>query len=52
MYGFQKPNSSRGCSVYFGYELVRKFLEKNKITLLIRAHEAQANGYKMHKWNG
>lgn len=52
LYGFQKPNSSRGCSYYFGYELANKFLNKNKITLIIRAHEAQAEGYKMHKWAG
>lgn len=38
MYGFTKPNGSRGCSYYFGYELARRFLEKNKITLIIRAH--------------
>ena len=52
LHGFVKPNKSRGCSYYFGYELTKKFLEKNKITLIIRAHEAQATGFKMHKWAG
>jgi serine/threonine-protein phosphatase 2B catalytic subunit len=52
MYGLTKPNASRGCSYFFGYELANKFLAKNNISLIIRAHEAQANGYKMHKWAG
>lgn len=31
---------------------VNKFLESNNLLSVIRAHEAQVEGYKMHKWNG
>jgi serine/threonine-protein phosphatase 2B catalytic subunit len=27
------------------------FLDENKLISIIRAHEAQIEGYKMHKWN-
>ena len=27
-------------------------MDKNGLLSLIRAHEAQIEGYKMHKWNG
>lgn len=50
--GIVKPNETRGCSYFFGVELSRSFLEKNKLISLIRAHEAQAEGFKMHKWSG
>ena len=52
MYGFVKYNSSRGCSYYFGYELAKRFLQKNNLKMIIRAHQAQQNGYKMHNWAG
>ncbi len=29
-----------------------QFLQKNKLLSILRAHEAQFDGYKMHKWNG
>ena len=29
-----------------------KFLEKNNLLTIIRAHEAQVEGFKMHKWGG
>ena len=29
-----------------------KFLKSNGLSSIIRAHEAQLEGYKMHKWNG
>lgn len=47
-----KPNTARGCSYYFGVELTKHFYERNKIISVIRAHEAQADGFKMHKWFG
>jgi serine/threonine-protein phosphatase 2B catalytic subunit len=47
-----KHNEVRGCSYFFGYELVKLFFEKNKIISIIRAHEAQAEGFKMYKWSG
>lgn len=31
---------------------VNKFLEDNQLLSIIRGHEAQLEGYKMHKWNG
>lgn len=37
-----KTNTARGCSYFFGYELAKNFLVKNKIISIIRAHEAQA----------
>lgn len=31
---------------------VNNFLRRNKLLSVIRAHEAQLDGYKMHRWNG
>ena len=45
-----KANDVRGCSYFFGAELCKEFLQKNKLISLIRAHEAQAEGYKFYKW--
>lgn len=47
-----KPNLIRDCSYYYGSIAVNDFLTKNKLLSIIRAHEAQVDGYKMHKWNG
>ena len=47
-----KANDARGCSYYFGYELAKNFLNKNGLLSVIRAHEAQANGFKMYHWGG
>lgn len=47
-----KANDVRGCSYFFGYELCKQFLKPNKLLSVIRAHEAQANGYKMYHWGG
>lgn len=47
-----KANEVRGCSYFFGYELCKQFLKPNKLLSVIRAHEAQANGYKMYHWGG
>ena len=44
-------NTNRGCSYIFGAKAATPFLEKNEILTLIRAHEAQMDGYKMHNWN-
>lgn len=33
-------------------EAVNKFLDNNQLLSVIRGHEAQLDGYKMHKWNG
>ncbi|SCM23191.1 serine/threonine protein phosphatase 2B catalytic subunit A, putative [Plasmodium chabaudi chabaudi] len=45
------PNDIRGCSYFFGYSAATSFLEKNGLLSIIRAHEAQLEGYKMHQTN-
>ncbi|CEL93926.1 unnamed protein product [Vitrella brassicaformis CCMP3155] len=45
------PNDVRGCSYFFGYEAASGFLDKNGLLSVIRAHEAQLEGYKMHQTN-
>lgn len=44
-------NEVRGCSWFFTYEAATTFLHKNSLLSVIRAHEAQIEGYKMHKTN-
>eukprot|EP00929_Paragymnodinium_shiwhaense_P118865 TRINITY_DN90764_c0_g1_i1.p1 TRINITY_DN90764_c0_g1~~TRINITY_DN90764_c0_g1_i1.p1 ORF type:complete len:585 (-),score=151.86 TRINITY_DN90764_c0_g1_i1:187-1941(-) len=45
------PNEVRGCSYFYSFEGAAKFLQKNSLLSIIRAHEAQLEGYKMHKTN-
>ncbi|ETO04964.1 serine/threonine protein phosphatase [Reticulomyxa filosa] len=40
-------NETRQCSYVFGVDAVVTFLKKNNLTAIIRAHEAQFDGYKM-----
>jgi len=42
-------NTTRGCSYYFTYEAVIKFLERNGLLGVIRGHEAQDAGYVMFR---
>ncbi|GAA5796670.1 Metallo-dependent phosphatase-like protein [Helicostylum pulchrum] len=42
-------NHVRGCSYFYSYRAVCNFLEKNNLLSVIRAHEAQANGYRMYR---
>lgn len=42
-------NQARGCSFYYTYDAVCKFLKKNKLLSVIRGHEAQKEGYRMYK---
>lgn len=44
-------NETRQCSYVYGADAVRQFLDDNKVTSIIRAHEAQVDGYKMHMVN-
>merc|ERR1711977_241319 len=44
-------NDVRGCSFIFSADAAAKFLKKNNLLSIIRAHEAQIEGYKMHKTN-
>ncbi|EGR27320.1 ser thr protein phosphatase family protein, putative [Ichthyophthirius multifiliis] len=59
-----KFNEVRGCSYFYGAQAVKRFLQENNLISLIRAHEAQLEGYKvfylqvkkyilikMHKWD-
>jgi len=48
---FFQYNEVRGCSYLFSYRAVCAFLENNKLLSVIRAHEAQDAGYKMHLKN-
>eukprot|EP01105_Mastigella_eilhardi_P000937 TRINITY_DN1116_c0_g2_i1.p1 TRINITY_DN1116_c0_g2~~TRINITY_DN1116_c0_g2_i1.p1 ORF type:complete len:569 (-),score=175.55 TRINITY_DN1116_c0_g2_i1:42-1556(-) len=41
-------NEVRGCSYVFTYRAACAFLERNKLLSIIRAHEAQDEGYKMY----
>ena len=41
----------RGCSYFYGAKAASDFLDANELLTIIRAHEAQLDGYKMHKWN-
>ena len=43
------PNTTRGCSFFFGHGAVKEFLERNQLLSVLRAHEAQLDGYKMHR---
>ena len=45
------PNEVRGCSYFFSYEAAVEFLDRNGLLSIIRAHEAQIEGYKMHRTN-
>jgi len=44
-------NHVRGCSYFYSFRAVCEFLDRNKLLSLIRAHEAQDTGYKMHRRN-
>jgi len=47
-----RSNDVRGCSYFYGNEAVSKFLDQNNLLSVIRAHEAQLEGFKMHTWAG
>jgi len=48
---FEK-NTARECSIKFGLEPVKELLKKNNYISIIRAHQVQVDGYKMHRWGG
>ena len=45
------PNTTRNCSYIFGAKAARPFLEKNSYLSIVRAHETQLEGFKMHQWD-
>lgn len=42
-------NGVRGCSYFYSYNAVQRFLDRNNLLSIIRAHEAQFEGYQMLK---
>lgn len=46
-----EDNVNRGCSYNFGAKALLPYLSKNNLVSVIRAHEAQLEGFKMYKWN-
>jgi len=42
-------NATRGCSFFYTFEAVTKFLERNSLLTVIRGHEAQDAGYTMYR---
>jgi len=45
---FFTNNAARGCSYYFTYQATCRFLEKNNLLCLVRAHEVQDAGFRMY----
>ncbi|XP_067857083.1 serine/threonine-protein phosphatase 2B catalytic subunit gamma isoform-like isoform X2 [Heptranchias perlo] len=44
-------NTVRGCSYFYSYAAVCRFLQHNNLLSVIRAHEAQDSGYRMYRKN-
>ncbi|KAA8491789.1 Calcineurin subunit A [Porphyridium purpureum] len=40
------PNPVRGCSYFYGYDLVKRFLEKHELVGIIRGHQVPPKGYR------
>ena len=45
-------NKKRQCSYIFGSQATNAFLERNNLLCVVRAHEVQMNGFKLHQWSG
>jgi serine/threonine-protein phosphatase 2B catalytic subunit len=43
-------NPERQCSIKYGLAPTKKLLDDNDLTLVIRAHQVQVQGYKIHYW--
>lgn len=43
-----QENYERGCSYMYSYNAVTKFLQRNNLLAMIRAHQAQDKGYRMY----
>lgn len=44
-------NTVRGCSYIFGSKAISPFLNDNDYLSVLRAHEAQLEGFKMYNWD-
>lgn len=47
-----EENSSRGCSFIYSSQACQRFLARNSLLTVIRAHEAQLEGYRFYNWAG
>lgn len=45
-------NEERECSFVFGKKPAKKLLDDNDLMAIVRAHQVQIDGYKMHRWDG
>ncbi len=45
-------NKERDCSFYFGRKPTKKLIDDNNLMTIVRAHQVQVDGYKMHRWDG
>lgn len=43
-------NNDRKCSYVYGVNAITAFLKRNSLLAIIRAHEVQFEGYKMHNF--
>jgi len=41
-------NPDRGCGFVYGYESVSRFLDTNKLSTIVRAHDVQREGYELN----
>ena len=48
---FFSQNDARGCSYYFSYLATCRFLERNGLLCLVRAHEVQDAGFRIYDRN-
>ena len=45
-----EENETRGVSVRFGHQPLKKLLDQEKLKSLVRGHELHQRGFKFHKW--
>lgn len=45
-------NEERECSFLFGKKPTKKLLDQNNLMSILRGHQVQIEGYKMHRWDG
>lgn len=43
------PNDQRGCSYVFNFACLKHFITENSILCVVRAHEAQDEGYRLYR---